>query len=432
MSLDVVNARVRSHGIFALRWTTTSHHPRRSRPRARAASRRRARASCMTGASVAVGDPAASSSAGCPDTRPGAEWCRRGWAAAAPSRRRDESGGSLAGRPAPRPAMDGAVTIGSGNVLMIEGPGVAVGKRQAWWCAARTESDRASGAAGILRAARPASGEAGSSGSRGSRATSPRAGASSRARPSSPACRCAAVTSSSSGSVENDLRDAGTGGGGMLLRRATSVSAAAWMAAPMATTSSALMRSSGCRAEELLDAAPHEGDARRPADEDDLVELAHRELRDRERLLADGERALDERRREHVELVARHPEVEVEVRPAGAERDLAQLHLRAAGSTRGRSSRSRPRRAGARTPADRCGGRTGACAGTPRPFARRSRRRDRRRRGSCRPPLPAPRRRCPRDRAACSRRCRPRSRRRRFAPWPSARARTPAPPRWAR
>ena len=53
----------------------------------------------------------------------------------------------------------------------------------------------------------------------------------------------------------------------------------------------------GRGAEELLDPAPHQRDARRPADQDDLVELAHRQLRDRQRLLADGERALDERGR---------------------------------------------------------------------------------------------------------------------------------------
>ena len=181
----------------------------------------------------------------------------------------------------------------------------------------------------------------------------------------------------------------------MLRRRATSVSAAAWMAAPIATTSSALIAIEGRRAEELLDPAAHEGDARRAADQDHLVELAHREPRHRERLLAHGEGALDQRRREHLELVARHPEVEVEVRSADAEGDLAELDLRARRSPTARSSRPRPPRGGARTLADRSADRTGACAGRPRPFARRWPCRDRRRRGSCRRPWRAPRRRCP-------------------------------------
>ena len=50
------------------------------------------------------------------------------------------------------------------------------------------------------------------------------------------------------------------------------------------------------RAEERLDALAHERHARRAADEDDLVERRRREARERERVLRDLERAIDERR----------------------------------------------------------------------------------------------------------------------------------------
>ncbi len=81
------------------------------------------------------------------------------------------------------------------------------------------------------------------------------------------------------------------------------------------------------RPEELLDAPPYEGDACRSADENDLVEGAHRKPRDRERLLADGERSLDERHCEHLELVPGHPEIEIEMGASDPECDLAQLRM---------------------------------------------------------------------------------------------------------
>ena len=123
----------------------------------------------------------------------------------------------------------------------------------------------------------------------------------------------------------------------MLRRRATSVSAAAWMAAPMATTSSGLTRSSGCAPKNCSTRRRTSGMRVEPPTRMTLSNSLTGEARDRERLLADGERALDERRREHLELVARHPEVEVEVRAADAEGDLAQLDLRALVRWRARS-----------------------------------------------------------------------------------------------
>ena len=115
----------------------------------------------------------------------------------------------------------------------------------------------------------------------------------------------------------------------MLRRRATSVSAAAWMAAPMATTSSGFTRSSGGAPKNCSTRRRTSGMRVEPPTRMTLSKPAHGQARDRQRLLAHGEGALDERRREHLELVARHPEVEVEVRAADAERDLAQLGVRA-------------------------------------------------------------------------------------------------------
>ena len=62
------------------------------------------------------------------------------------------------------------------------------------------------------------------------------------------------------------------------------------------------------RAEERLHAPPHERHARRPADEDGPVELARREARERERVLRHLERPLDERLGHLLELGAREPE----------------------------------------------------------------------------------------------------------------------------
>ncbi len=186
------------------------------------------------------------------------------------------------------------------------------------------------------------------------------------------------------------------------------------------------------RPEELLDAAPHEWNARRASHQDDLVERRNRQPRHGESLLADRERALDERRRQHLELVASHPEVEIEMGPSGAERDLAhfdpgalarrQLDLHAPSAAARRRSKAWASERGSDL------GR----AGRPRPCARRWPRRDRRRRGSCRRPLRAPRTRSPTGRGGCSRTCLRRSRRPRCALWSTARARKPERPPWVR
>ena len=82
------------------------------------------------------------------------------------------------------------------------------------------------------------------------------------------------------------------------------------------------------RAEERFDAATNELHARRPADEDRLVELAWRETREGERVLRHLEGPLDQRLGHLLELGAREPERQIEVHAAHAERDLAQVHLR--------------------------------------------------------------------------------------------------------
>ena len=64
----------------------------------------------------------------------------------------------------------------------------------------------------------------------------------------------------------------------------------------------------GRSAEELLDLARDHRHARRATDQDDAIEIARRDAGRIERLLADAERALDERQRRPLELRARHAE----------------------------------------------------------------------------------------------------------------------------
>ena len=114
------------------------------------------------------------------------------------------------------------------------------------------------------------------------------------------------------------------GGAGMLRLRTPSVSAAAWIAAPIATTSSGIDAIERRRAEERLDALADERHARRAADEDDLVEGRRREARERERVLGDLERAIDERRDHVVEIAPRHRERVVDRRAAAAVAELLE------------------------------------------------------------------------------------------------------------
>ena len=83
----------------------------------------------------------------------------------------------------------------------------------------------------------------------------------------------------------------------------------------------------GWAPEELLDATAHEGDARRPAYEDDFVERAPGETSDREGLLANGKGAFDEGSGECIELAPGHAEGKVEVGATEAERDVLQGEL---------------------------------------------------------------------------------------------------------
>ena len=73
-------------------------------------------------------------------------------------------------------------------------------------------------------------------------------------------------------------------------------------AAPSATTSSGFSSLCGVRPNSSLDQAAHQRDARRPADQHDLVDLRRLEARVGERLAARPERALDDRPDERLEL----------------------------------------------------------------------------------------------------------------------------------
>src|SRR5438874_13633208 len=86
--------------------------------------------------------------------------------------------------------------------------------------------------------------------------------------------------------------------------------------------------------EQLLDAAAHERDARRAADEHDLVDLRRVEARVYKRLAAGAERAVDNRRDERLEFRARdRPSLEsrfftLRKVPLGLNRGAAKcLHL---------------------------------------------------------------------------------------------------------
>ena len=80
--------------------------------------------------------------------------------------------------------------------------------------------------------------------------------------------------------------------------------------------------------EKLFDALAHGGNARRSADQQDLIEVAGRESGDAERFAADVESSIDDRGRKPLEIGARVTVFEIERTPTGSVRDLGDVDRR--------------------------------------------------------------------------------------------------------
>ena len=177
-------------------------------------------------------------------------------------------------------------------------------------------------------------------------------------------------------------------------------------AAPSATTSSGFSSLCGVRPNSSSTLPAHERNARRAADQDDLVDLRRLEAGVGQRLPARRQRALDDRRDQRLELGAG----EASCRSASVSSRSREIDLGLDGGLA--DLLDRPPRSGCRTPdAEPDDRRTRTSSSVRRARGRSAGCRCRRRRGACRRWWRAPGRRRPRRAGSRCRTCRRRGRR---------------------